>query len=107
MHCLVGGGMARYRNLGTLLVLIVAVIAVAGCSTGPAVTGSFDRNYTGSGPIRLELRNAAGDVGITGSADGKGHGHGDVRGSGFGVDNPQKRPGDTPSKPPPAQTRAT
>ena len=28
--------MARYRNLGTLLVLIVAVIAVAGCSTGPA-----------------------------------------------------------------------
>src|SRR3989442_12730933 len=100
MHCLVGGGMARYRNLGTLLVLIVAVIALAGCRTGPAVTGSFDRNYTVTGPIRLELSNASGDVSITGSADGKVHVHGDVRASGFGFDNPQKRLDDTLANPP-------
>jgi DUF4097 and DUF4098 domain-containing protein YvlB len=90
--------MARYRNLGTSLALIVALIA--GCNAGPAVTGSFDRNYTVTGPIRLELSNAAGDVNITGGADGKVHVRGDVRASGFGFDHPQKRLDDTLSNPP-------
>ena len=92
--------MARYRNLGTVLALIAALLALAGCNTGPAVTGSFDRNYTVTGPIRLELSNAAGDVNITGSADGKVHVHGDVHASGFGFDSPQKRLDDTLSSPP-------
>src|SRR5260370_5817719 len=100
MHRFVGGGMARYRNLGTSLALIVALITLAGCSAGPAVTGSFDRNYTVNGPSPLELSNASGDVSITGSADGKVHVHGDVRASGFGFDNPQKRLDDTLSNPP-------
>ncbi len=91
--------MTRYRNLGTLLALIAALFALPGCATGPAVTGSFDRNYTVTGPIRLELSNASGDVNITGSADGKVHVHADVRASGFGFDNPQKRLDDTLSNP--------
>jgi DUF4097 and DUF4098 domain-containing protein YvlB len=92
--------MARYRNLCLPLLLIPAMIGMAGCNSGPAVTGTFDRNYNVTGPIRLELANASGDVDITGSADGKVHVHGEVRASGFGSDTPQKRLDDTLANPP-------
>jgi len=92
--------MIRYRNLGKSLMLLLAVTAFAGCATGPAVRGNFDRDYSVNGPLRIELNNAAGDVNITGSADGKVHVHGDVRASGMGFDNPQKRLDDTLANPP-------
>ena len=92
--------MARYRNLGTFVVFFAALATLVGCYSGPAVGGSFDRNFVVSGPIRLELSNAAGDVNITGSADGKVHVHADVHASGFGFDNPQKRLDDTVGNPP-------
>jgi len=92
--------MIRYRNVGKCFALLVVLIAAAGCATGPAVHGSFDRDYNVTGPLRIELSNAAGDVNITGSADGKVHVHGDVRASGMGFDNPQKRLDDTLANPP-------
>jgi DUF4097 and DUF4098 domain-containing protein YvlB len=92
--------MARYRKLWTWSVLLVVIVALSGCSTGPSVSGSFDRTYNVAGPIRLELTNASGDVEITGGADAKVHVHADVRASGFGFDNPQKRLNDTISNPP-------
>jgi DUF4097 and DUF4098 domain-containing protein YvlB len=92
--------MARHRNLCLLLVLFSAIVLLAGCNSGPSVSGTFDRNYNVTGPIRLELTNASGDVDITGSADGKVHVRGEVRASGFGFDNPQKRLDDTLANPP-------
>jgi len=95
--------MARYRKLGSSLLLFPAIFALAtlgGCNTGAAASGNFDRSFNVSGPIRLELSNASGDVNITGSSDGKVHVHGEVRASGFGFDNPQKRLDDTISNPP-------
>jgi DUF4097 and DUF4098 domain-containing protein YvlB len=92
--------MARYRNLTFLLFFLYAIVVLAGCNSGPSVSGAFDRNYTVTGPTLMELTNASGDVNITGSADGKVHVHGDVRASGFGFDNPQKRLDDTVSNPP-------
>lgn len=92
--------MALQRNLHKSMVLLVATVVLAGCHTGPSVRGAFDRSYKVTGPIRLELTNASGDVDITGSADGKVHVHGEVRASGFGFDNPQKRLDDTVSNPP-------
>src|SRR6266446_649978 len=99
--------MARHRNLCLPLVLLTAVVASAACNAGPSVSGTFDRNYTVTGPIRLEITNASGDVDITGSADGKVHVRGDVRASGFGFDNPQKRLDDTVANPPIEQTGDT
>ena len=99
--------MARHRDLCLLLVLLTAVVASAACNTGPSVAGTFDRNYNVTGPIRLEITNASGDVDITGSADGKVHVRGDVRASGFGFDNPQKRLDDTLANPPIEQTGDT
>jgi DUF4097 and DUF4098 domain-containing protein YvlB len=92
--------MARYRNLRLPLLLLSAIAITAGCNTGPSVSGAFDRNFNVTGPILLELSNASGDVNIAGSADGKVHVRGEVRASGFGFDNPQKRLDDTVSNPP-------
>ena len=95
--------MTRYRRLERLAGLVAGLIALsaaAGCSSGPAATASFDRNFNVTGPMRIELSNASGDVNITGSSDGKVRVHGDVRASGFGFDNPQKRLDDTIANPP-------
>src|SRR6266478_260323 len=99
--------MARHRILCSPLMLLSAIFVLADCNTGPSVSGAFDRNYSVTGPLRLELTNASGDVDITGSADGKVHIHGDVRASGFGFDNPQKRLDDTVASPPVEQKGST
>jgi DUF4097 and DUF4098 domain-containing protein YvlB len=77
------------------VILRIAVVALAlvasACQVGPAATGSFDRSFGVTAPIRLELSNASGNVIITGSADNKVHIHGDVRASGIGFGSPQGR----------------
>ena len=92
--------MARQRNLGGSLLLFAATFALAGCYTGPSVNGSFSRTYTVSGPIRLELSNASGDVFITEGAAGTVSINAEVRASGLGFENPQKRLDDIVSEPP-------
>jgi DUF4097 and DUF4098 domain-containing protein YvlB len=92
--------MPRHRHLSLHVSVLTAAFVVVGCNVGPSVSGSFERTFTVSGPIRLELTNTAGDVDITGSADGKVHIHADVRASGMGFDKPQKRLSDTLANPP-------
>jgi len=92
--------MLRQRQSLITLILTMAGISFVACNVGPAASGSFDRNYTVTGPIRLEITNASGDVDITGSVDGKVHVHGDVRASGMGFDDPQKRLDETLANPP-------
>ena len=85
----------------TLAAPIVLLLAAAtGCAVGPSVRGSFDRTFTVTAPIRLELANASGDVSITGSADGKVHVHADVQSSGMGFGSPQQRLDEIVSNPP-------
>ena len=92
--------MARYRNLSGSLLLFAAAAALAGCYSGPAVSGSFARTFTVTGPIRLELSNASGDVDITEGPAGTVSINAEVRASGFGFENPQKRLDDIVSNPP-------
>src|SRR5438034_8682074 len=92
--------MARHGNGCLPVVLFSAAVVLAGCNSGASVSGTFDRNYKVSGPIRLELTDASGDVDITGSADGKVHVRGEVRASGFGFENPRTRLDDTLANPP-------
>jgi DUF4097 and DUF4098 domain-containing protein YvlB len=90
------------HKLATPLKLLIASLAlvVAGCNTGPAAIGSFDRTLTVTAPIRLELANVSGNVSITGSADNKVHVHAEVRSSGMGFDNSQKRLDEMVNNPP-------
>jgi DUF4097 and DUF4098 domain-containing protein YvlB len=92
--------MARYRKLGSSVVLFAALVVLAGCHAGPSVNGSFARSFSVNGPIRLELSNAAGDVNITEGAAGTVTIHAEVRASGFGFEDPQKRLSDIVSNPP-------
>ncbi len=92
--------MSRHLKLAAPAALIAIVVALAGCQMGPTVSGGFDRTLDVSGPIRLELANVSGDVSISGSADAKIHVHGDVRVSGMGIANSQKRLDDLIARPP-------
>ena len=68
-------------RVALLAAVLASVVALAGCNVGPSVTGNFDRTFSVTAPIRLELVNASGDVSISGTADGKVHVHGEVRSS--------------------------
>jgi DUF4097 and DUF4098 domain-containing protein YvlB len=86
-------------RIGPIVFVLAAAIG-AGCAVGPSVHGSFDRSFSVTAPIRLELVNAAGDVTITGSADGKVHVHAEVRSYGMGFGSPQQRLDEIVSNPP-------
>lgn len=92
--------MTRHHRLAVPIALLSVIMGLAGCEMGPSVSGSFDRQFDVSGPIRLELSNVAGDIAIIGSTDGKVHVHADVRVSGFGFGSPQKRLDDILASPP-------
>ena len=81
------------------LVLSAAFTAIA-CTMGPAATGSFDRTLSVSGPIRVEVNGASGDVTISGGGSGKVHIHAEARSSGFGLDSPEKRINEIVNNPP-------
>lgn len=95
-----GRGTLRYRTFASLLLLFAAILVPAGCYTGPSVSGSFSRTLHVTGPIRLELNNAAGDVNITEGGAGTVSIQAQVRASGFGFENPQRRLDDIVSSPP-------
>jgi hypothetical protein len=72
--------MTRKRNLAQLAgTALVALIALAGCRTGHSgVEGSFDRQFTVSGPVTLELTNGNGDTHIRTGSPGEVRIHGEV-----------------------------
>lgn len=93
--------MTRHHRLAASIALLALVVAaLAGCQMGPSVSGSFDRTLDVSGPIRLDVANVSGDIAVIGSADGKVHVHGDVRVSGMGLGNSQKRLDEIIANPP-------
>lgn len=65
-----------------------------------AADNTFDRTFTVSGPVRLELSNGSGNVDIRGSADGKVHIHGKVSGSWTILGNAEKNVAEVVANPP-------
>ena len=47
--------MRRQRNVIVGIAIAAFAIVASGCAMGPAVTGAFDRSFTVTAPIRLEL----------------------------------------------------
>jgi hypothetical protein len=102
-----GGGMMAANQLwrrggsaGAALAFAAASAVLAGCGTGSAAQGSFDRTYTVNGPIRLDLANASGSVRITGSTDNKVHVHGEIRARSFFFNDPDKQARELSANPP-------
>jgi DUF4097 and DUF4098 domain-containing protein YvlB len=92
--------MTGHRRLAAPIALLAVSVALGACGVGSSTNGSFTRTLSVTGPIRLELVNAAGDVVINGSADGKVHVQADVRASGISFTNPQQRINELVSNPP-------
>jgi DUF4097 and DUF4098 domain-containing protein YvlB len=92
--------MTGHRRPAVFVALLAFAIALSGCGAGSPANGSFSRTLNVTGPIRLEVANAAGDVVISGSADGQVHVKADVRASGFTFVNPQKRIDELVANPP-------
>ena len=96
--------MNRQRTTALLLATCALLITATACSSGPAITGNFDRTFALTGHTRLEISTASGDINITGSADNKAHIHGDVRISGIGAVDANKKMADIVTNPPLEQT---
>jgi len=92
--------MFRMRNLEWAVPVLASALLLIGCGTGEVSSGSFDRTYDVSGPIRLELTNASGSVHISGTEDNKVRIHGEIRARGFVFNNPLKQARDLAANPP-------
>ena len=90
----------RVSDAGLAASLLTAGAVAAGCGTGIAAQGSFDRTYTVNGPIRLDLANASGSIRITGSADNRVHVHGEIRARSFLFNDPDKQAREISANPP-------
>lgn len=84
--------------LGAVLTASLSISAVPLRADSSEAT--FDRNLTVSGPIRIELSNASGDVQIKSAANGAVHIHGDVRSSWSIFGGGQKRAQEVAANPP-------
>jgi hypothetical protein len=95
-----GGRMIRRCSLNIMAPVFAAALLIAGCGAGAASNGSFDRTYPVSGPIRLDLSNASGQIHITGTSGNTVHIHGEVHARGFLFNNPEKQARELSANPP-------
>jgi DUF4097 and DUF4098 domain-containing protein YvlB len=65
--------------------LLCAAASLLSLPTNAAESASFDRSFTVSAPVRLELNNGSGNVEIRGSSDGTVHVHGKVTPGGWSL----------------------
>jgi Putative adhesin len=92
--------MVGFQTMKTATLALAAAALLAGCGTGMASKGSFDRTYTVNGPIRLELANASGAVRITGTSENTVRIHGEVRARSFFFNDPDKQARELSANPP-------
>ena len=90
-----------------LIAGLAAPIALAGCGIGPAENGVFDRTLSVSGPIRLDLSDASGDIRITGGASNQVKIHAEVHARGWLFQDARKVLNEVVSHPPIEQAADT
>jgi DUF4097 and DUF4098 domain-containing protein YvlB len=96
--------MTRTRTLAKLAGAALAVIALAGCSSShTGVEGSFDRQFTVSGPVTLELSNGNGDTHITTGPPGEVRIHGEIQIDSWSKEGGQRQMQQLESSPPISQ----
>ena len=81
-------------------ILLFAALSFPAARAAAAADNTFDRTFTVSGPVRLELSNGSGNVDIRGSADGKVHIYGKVSGSWTILGNAEKNVAEVVANPP-------
>lgn len=92
-------GIPARRSLVAVLLFVSATLVLAPVRTR-AADNTFERTYSVSGPVRLELSNGSGSVDIKGSADGKVHIFGKVTGGWTLFGSSEKNVQDVVANPP-------
>lgn len=74
------------RHFSILMGAVFCAVISAGAPPAPASeSATFDKSFTVTSPVRLEISNASGNIEIRGSADGTVHVHGKVTPGGWSI----------------------
>ena len=87
----------------TLLAAVLAAVFLAGCGPEAGPSGSVDRSFTVSGPVRLELSNGSGNSRVSAGAPGEVRVHAEFRVRAWPWDDPERTLKDLLSDPPVSQ----
>jgi DUF4097 and DUF4098 domain-containing protein YvlB len=82
---------------------MLAVTIAAGCRSQPSAEGSFDKTFTVSGPVRIEMTNGSGDSHVTIGPAGEVRIHGEIQVQAWSDKSGQRRVDEVQSHPPVTQ----
>jgi hypothetical protein len=95
--------MTPTNRIACLVAVVLAASVVAGCVSHSGVEGSFDRQFSVSGPVTLELTTGKGDAHITTGAEGEIRIHGEIHVDSWSSDGGRSRLQQIQSNPPVSQ----
>jgi DUF4097 and DUF4098 domain-containing protein YvlB len=82
---------------------MLAVTIAAGCRSQPSAEGSFDKTFTVSGPVRIEMTNGSGDSHVSVGPAGEVRIHGEIQVQAWSDKSGQRRVDEVQSHPPVTQ----
>jgi DUF4097 and DUF4098 domain-containing protein YvlB len=91
------------RNRLAAAAAMLAVTIAAGCRSQPSAEGSFDKTFTVSGPVRIEMTNGSGDSHVTIGPAGEVRIHGEIQVQAWSDKSGQRRVDEVQSHPPVTQ----
>lgn len=92
--------MRRLAKQGLLVLVAALAMGVAGCHTLATESGSFDRNLTVNGPVRLEVTNGSGNTRVSPGASGEVRIHAEFQVKVWPWDNAERRVAEISQHPP-------
>ncbi len=95
--------MTRTHEISCLAFAVLTAFAIAGCTSHSGVEGDFDRQFTVSGPLTLELTSGKGDAHITTGPSGEVRIHGDIHVDSWSSESGRTRLQQVQSNPPISQ----
>jgi DUF4097 and DUF4098 domain-containing protein YvlB len=95
--------MPSRNRLRAAAILFAAAAMTAGCGSQPSAEGSFDKTFTVSGPVRIELTNGSGDSHVNTGPAGTVSIHGEIQVRAWSDKSGQRRVDDVQSRPPVSQ----
>jgi DUF4097 and DUF4098 domain-containing protein YvlB len=76
---------------------------LAGCVTGPAVEGTFERTFNVNGPVQLEVATGSGDIRVSAGPGNEVHVRGEIHSRGWSDGDARQKLRDIQSNPPVSQ----
>jgi DUF4097 and DUF4098 domain-containing protein YvlB len=91
------------RKHQCIFVAACAAILLSGCRARSSAEGTFDKNFTVDGPVRLELVSGSGDTRVTAGPPGEVHLHGEIQSNSWSEESGKRHVQEVESSPPVSQ----